>query len=35
MGAEKMLYYTTFSLDDFKVGTEAFLNKQQAKYKHR
>jgi hypothetical protein len=35
MAAEKMLYYTTFSLTDFKVGTEAFLNKQQPDFKHR
>ncbi|KAI1816180.1 enoyl-CoA hydratase/isomerase [Poronia punctata] len=35
MAAEKMLYYTTFSLSDFKVGTEAFLNKQQPVFKHR
>ncbi|KAI8634876.1 enoyl-CoA hydratase/isomerase [Xylariaceae sp. FL1651] len=34
MAAEKMLYYTTFSLRDFKVGTEAFLNKQQPDFKH-
>ncbi|KAI3337320.1 enoyl-CoA hydratase/isomerase [Xylariaceae sp. AK1471] len=34
MAAEKMLYYMTFSLDDFKVGTEAFLNKQQPDFKH-
>jgi 1,4-dihydroxy-2-naphthoyl-CoA synthase len=34
MTAEKMLYYMTFSLGDFKVGTEAFLNKQQPDFTH-
>ncbi|KAI1496775.1 ClpP/crotonase-like domain-containing protein [Biscogniauxia marginata] len=34
MAAEKLLYYTTFSLDDFKVGTEAFLAKKQPVFKH-
>ncbi|KAI1335556.1 ClpP/crotonase-like domain-containing protein [Xylariaceae sp. FL0016] len=35
MAAEKLLYYTTFSLDDFKAGTEAFLEKKQPIFKHR
>ncbi|KAJ8121518.1 hypothetical protein ONZ43_g2046 [Nemania bipapillata] len=34
MAVEKQLYYMTFALDDFKVGTEAFLNKQQPDFKH-
>ncbi|KAI0435242.1 enoyl-CoA hydratase/isomerase [Xylaria sp. FL1042] len=35
MAVEKQLYYMTFSLDDFKAGTNAFLNKQQPEFKHR
>lgn len=35
MAVEKQLYYMTFSLDDFKVGTEAFLNKRQPDFQHR
>ncbi|TGJ79833.1 hypothetical protein E0Z10_g8931 [Xylaria hypoxylon] len=34
MAVEKQLYYMTFSLDDFKAGTNAFLNKQQPDFKH-
>ncbi|KAI0596768.1 ClpP/crotonase-like domain-containing protein [Biscogniauxia sp. FL1348] len=34
MAAEKLLYYTTFALDDFKAGTEAFLAKKQPSFKH-
>ncbi|KAI0392584.1 enoyl-CoA hydratase/isomerase [Xylariaceae sp. FL0594] len=34
MATEKLLYYTTFSLADFKAGTEAFLNKQPPDFKH-
>ncbi|KAI0535236.1 enoyl-CoA hydratase/isomerase [Xylaria digitata] len=34
MAAEKQLYYMTFSLDDFKAGTNAFLTKQQPEFKH-
>ncbi|GAP89339.1 putative enoyl- hydratase [Rosellinia necatrix] len=35
MAVEKQLYYMTFSLDDFKIGTEAFLAKQQPDFKHQ
>ncbi|KAI0909896.1 enoyl-CoA hydratase/isomerase [Ustulina deusta] len=35
MAVEKQLYYMTFSLDDFKAGTKAFLNKQQPEFEHR
>ncbi|KAI0971830.1 enoyl-CoA hydratase/isomerase [Xylaria arbuscula] len=35
MAVEKQLYYMTFSLDDFKAGTDAFLSKQQPEFKHR
>ncbi|KAI0802587.1 enoyl-CoA hydratase/isomerase [Xylaria sp. FL0064] len=35
MAVEKQLYYMTFSLDDFKAGTNAFLNKQQPEFNHR
>ncbi|KAJ3575962.1 hypothetical protein NPX13_g3854 [Xylaria arbuscula] len=34
MAVEKQLYYMTFSLDDFKAGTSAFLNKQPPEFKH-
>lgn len=34
MAVEKQLYYMTFALDDFKIGTEAFLNKRQPEFKH-
>ncbi|KAI1823093.1 enoyl-CoA hydratase/isomerase [Xylaria intraflava] len=34
MAVEKNLYYMTFSLDDFKTGTNAFLNKQQPAFNH-
>ncbi|RWA14285.1 hypothetical protein EKO27_g820 [Xylaria grammica] len=34
MAIEKQLYYMTFSLDDFKTGTNAFLNKQQPEFMH-
>lgn len=34
MAVEKQLYYMTFALDDFKIGTEAFLNKSQPDFKH-
>ncbi|KAI1200383.1 enoyl-CoA hydratase/isomerase [Nemania serpens] len=34
MAVEKQLYYETFSLDDFKIGTEAFLNKRQPDFQH-
>ncbi|KAI1426186.1 enoyl-CoA hydratase/isomerase [Xylaria sp. FL1777] len=34
MDVEKQLYYMTFSLNDFKAGTNAFLNKQQPEFKH-
>ncbi|KAI0528096.1 enoyl-CoA hydratase/isomerase [Xylaria bambusicola] len=34
MAIEKQLYYMTFSLDDFKEGTSAFLNKQPPEFKH-
>ncbi|KAJ2966763.1 hypothetical protein NUW58_g10591 [Xylaria curta] len=32
---EKQLYYMTFALQDFKIGTEAFNNKQQPVWKHQ
>ncbi|KAI0195086.1 enoyl-CoA hydratase/isomerase [Xylaria flabelliformis] len=35
MVLEKQLYYMTFSLDDFKVGTQAFLEKEQPDFKHQ
>ncbi|KAI1276588.1 enoyl-CoA hydratase/isomerase [Xylaria sp. FL0933] len=35
MAVEKQLYYMTFSLDDFKAGTNAFLNKQPPEFKHQ
>ncbi|KAI1437213.1 enoyl-CoA hydratase/isomerase [Xylaria sp. CBS 124048] len=35
MSIEKKLYYMTFSLDDFKAGTSAFLAKQQPEFKHQ
>ncbi|KAH8167187.1 hypothetical protein CIB48_g1099 [Xylaria polymorpha] len=35
MVLEKQLYYMTFALEDFKVGTQAFLNKQQPDFKHQ
>ncbi|KAI0200510.1 enoyl-CoA hydratase/isomerase [Astrocystis sublimbata] len=31
---EKRLYYMTFALDDFKIGTQAFLDKKQPNFKH-
>ncbi|KAI2626279.1 enoyl-CoA hydratase/isomerase [Xylaria nigripes] len=34
MAVEKQLYYMTFSLDDFKAGTDAFLNKQHPLFKN-
>ncbi|GAW24544.1 hypothetical protein ANO14919_141310 [Xylariales sp. No.14919] len=34
MAIEKQLYYMTFSLDDFKTGTNAFLTKQQPEFMH-
>ncbi|KAI1180313.1 enoyl-CoA hydratase/isomerase [Nemania sp. FL0916] len=35
MAVEKQLYYITFSLQDFRAGTEAFLHKQQPEFKDR
>ncbi|KAK1827466.1 enoyl-CoA hydratase [Podospora conica] len=34
MAAERMLYYSTFGLEDFKEGQKAFLEKRGAVFKH-
>ena len=34
MAAEKALYYSTFSLKDFKEGQAAFLEKREPCFKH-
>lgn len=35
MATEKLLYYSTFSLEDFKEGQQAFLGKRKPEFTHK